>query len=350
MSNALPLLLNFQATHRHTSSTTPFRRFIPVEGVLITEIRPSNAAGVSAPPALPLCAAPPATSVVLESLPSRLLTLAAVAQLLSALTDGEGNRRGEQIAPPAAWVVGCCADRTDADAEACSAAWGKPSPCWRCRWCCGCWLPTELLSAGAPTPAASPKRGGALASFALLPKTCSDGGSAAGAPWSPTGSTVGSSLASTPGAAAAAGNAVAGCGAGGDAAAATAAAAERSPASPSLAGEAAAPPDGATGGAEFFGGVLATLGVLAKAASISSSTRLVSATGVVTTAWPAAAEAAEARPEGVPRPAGARAGDSERAMWEERGILVTPGDAERGRDPGNLLLLPLFEERGVRGS
>ena len=235
VSNALPLLLNFQATHRHTSSTRPFRRFIPVEGVLITEIRPSNAAGVSAPPALPLCAAPPATSIVLESLPSRLLTLAAVAQLLSALTDGEGNRRGEQIAPPAAWVVGCCADRTDADAVACSAAWGKPSPCWRWRWCCGCWLPTELLSAGAPTPAASPKRGGALASFALLPKTCSDGGSAAGAPWSPTGSTVGSSLASTPGAAAAAGNAVAGCGAGGDAAAATAAAAERSPASPSLA-------------------------------------------------------------------------------------------------------------------
>lgn len=47
----------------------------------------------------------------------------------------------------------------------------------------------------------------------------------------------------------------------------------------------------------------------------------------------------------------ARAGVAERAKCEERGILVA-GDDKRAREPGNLLalVLPFFEESGVRGN
>ncbi len=113
------------------------------------------------------------------------------------------------------------------------------------------------------------------------------------------------------------------------------------------------------------------MGVFAKAASISSSMFFMSATGVVmtrplsATATAAAPEPLpEERPDGVLGPEGLRAGDAERAKCEERGILVTAGEAERGRAPGNLLVrlllpppplpppagLPLWEARGVRGS
>lgn len=228
--------------------------------------------------------------------------------------------------------------------------------------CCPSGTGTSTTAAPLLTPS---ERGGVLPIFALFPKTSSASGSAvtaAGLPigWgcdaaaSPAASERLSCFSCCRGSCCSGGRpAVGACAF--ESCAVGCAAARISPEGAG-AGEPASAFSGV--GAELFGGVRTTLGVLAKAARISSSACLVSATGVemvgklLPTAVPAASECCPLAEERRPLGAGVRAEDTERANCDDRETLVTDGDAERARDSGILLPtpLPFLDDRGVRGS